>query len=441
MRSVPSSRLTANQSQPPPPTAMKSPHWWSNQAVAGRPTTVRRRSSASRGVHRRPRVVVRAARRPEVDPAVFVVEGRRLRSGASQVEREDPGRRSPPPRRARGGRERGPSRRCRPSSTAVGIAAGRIERCAGRSVGDPAGGDVDLRPDLRPLARTGTSPAVSSVTREVRRPGRPAGRRARPGRSRTRTRIAGRPRPGGGPCSTTTRSGGRAARRRAVGRSGSGRRGRAAGGGSGRRRRVGGRRCGEDRAACSRRSDERQRAQHGRRRPPATRRAQLRRHHQFHLPSSRIVAGTSSARTTVASRATAIAMPIPSALMRTMSAKANEPRDDHDDQRRRGHDPAAPLEAAGDRLGVVAGLVPDLLHPRQQEHLVVHRQPEQHAEEDHGLGRLHEAERLESEHRREVAVLEDPDERAEADATIDSVFMTSALIGRTAERSRRNRTM
>ena len=34
VRSVPSARLTANQSQPPPPTAMKSPHWWSNQAVA-----------------------------------------------------------------------------------------------------------------------------------------------------------------------------------------------------------------------------------------------------------------------------------------------------------------------------------------------------------------------------------------------------------------------
>ncbi len=31
--SVPSSRSMANQSQPPPPTAMKSPHWWSNQAI------------------------------------------------------------------------------------------------------------------------------------------------------------------------------------------------------------------------------------------------------------------------------------------------------------------------------------------------------------------------------------------------------------------------
>ena len=37
------------------------------------------------------------------------------------------------------------------------------------------------------------------------------------------------------------------------------------------------------------------------------------------------MAGTRSARTTVASSATAMAIPSPSALIRTMSAKANEP--------------------------------------------------------------------------------------------------------------------
>ena len=88
-------------------------------------------------------------------------------------------------------------------------------------------------------------------------------------------------------------------------------------------------------------------------------------------------------------------------------------RDDDDDQRRGRHDPAAPLEAAGDRLLVVVGPVPDLLHPRQQEHLVVHRQPEQHAEQDHRLGGLDEPQRLEPERPRQVAVLEDPDERPE----------------------------
>ena len=88
--------------------------------------------------------------------------------------------------------------------------------------------------------------------------------------------------------------------------------------------------------------------------------------------------------------------------------------DDHDDERRRRHDPAAPLEAAGDCLLVVARPIPDLLHPRQEKDLVVHRQAEQDAEEDDGLGRLDEAERLEAEQRREVAILEDPDKGAEA---------------------------
>ena len=47
--------------------------------------------------------------------------------------------------------------------------------------------------------------------------------------------------------------------------------------------------------------------------------------------------------------------------------------DDDHDERGRGHDPSASLQPAGHRLGVVAGRVPDLLHPGQQEHLVVHR--------------------------------------------------------------------
>jgi len=42
-------------------------------------------------------------------------------------------------------------------------------------------------------------------------------------------------------------------------------------------------------------------------------------------PSSRIVAGTTSARTSVASIATASAIPSPMALMMTTSARANAP--------------------------------------------------------------------------------------------------------------------
>ena len=89
-------------------------------------------------------------------------------------------------------------------------------------------------------------------------------------------------------------------------------------------------------------------------------------------------------------------------------------RNDDHDERRTGHDPAAPFQSAGHRLGVVAGPVPDLLHPGQQEDLVVHGQAEQDAEQDDRQGRLHEAKWLESEQGRQVAVLEDPDQRPEA---------------------------
>ena len=44
--------------------------------------------------------------------------------------------------------------------------------------------------------------------------------------------------------------------------------------------------------------------------------------HQFHVPMSRMVAGTKRARTTVASRTTAMPIPTPTALMITESAKA-----------------------------------------------------------------------------------------------------------------------
>ena len=86
---------------------------------------------------------------------------------------------------------------------------------------------------------------------------------------------------------------------------------------------------------------------------------------------------------------------------------------DHD-QGRAGHDAPAPLQTAGHRLAVVAGPVVDLLHAAEQEDLVVHGQPEEDTEQDHRQRRLHESQRLEAERRREVAVLEDPDQGAEA---------------------------
>ena len=219
---------------------------------------------------------------------------------------------------------------------------------------------------------------------------------------------ARRPPRAGGRCSTTTRSGGRAGRRRAAGRwsrvggpaggRGRGRErpgARAAGWrGSGRCRRpptTGERRAtatGAARSLIGAAASARPRSAGSGRRARRSSRAGI---HQFQWPSRRIVAGTSSARTTVASRATAIAMPRPEGLDQHDVGERERARDDDHDQRRRGHDPAAALEAARDGLGVVAGPVPGLLHPRQQEHLVVHRQPEQDAEQDHRQRGLDEA--------------------------------------------------
>ena len=87
--------------------------------------------------------------------------------------------------------------------------------------------------------------------------------------------------------------------------------------------------------------------------------------------------------------------------------------DDHDEGRAR-DDPAAALEPACDRRAVVGAGVIGLLHAAEQEDLVVHRQAEQDAEEDDRLGRLHVAQRLEADQRRQVPVLEDPHQRTEA---------------------------
>ena len=85
--SVPSSRLIANQSQPPP-TEMKSPHWWSNQAmpVDVEALAVERQLAGRR--EPRPRVVVRRARRPEVDEPVAVVQRRGLGRGEGEAQPE-----------------------------------------------------------------------------------------------------------------------------------------------------------------------------------------------------------------------------------------------------------------------------------------------------------------------------------------------------------------
>src|SRR5215213_3088829 len=70
--------------------------------------------------------------------------------------------------------------------------------------------------------------------------------------------------------------------------------------------------------------------------------------------------------------------------------------------------------AEGDRPVVVAGLVPGLLDPREQEHLVVHGQPEGEHEDQHRDGDVDHARRVEAEQPGQVALLEHPHQGAEA---------------------------
>ena len=119
---------------------------------------------------------------------------------------------------------------------------------------------------------------------------------------------------------------------------------------------------------------------------------------------------------TVASRRTAIAMPTPMLLIVMMSARAKAAKTDDHDQGRPGDHAGRPGQALGHRRGVVAGPPVGLLDPRQEEDLVVHRQPEDHAEHDDRVAGDGVADRREVEDVAEVALLEDPDERPEAGA-------------------------
>ena len=104
--------------------------------------------------------------------------------------------------------------------------------------------------------------------------------------------------------------------------------------------------------------------------------------HQFQRPKTAISAGTSSARTIVASIST------PSARPRPNSCSAATPADDEAEKRGAhdhgggGDDLAGLLEALRDRARVVVGRVPHLAHPRDEEDLVVHRQAEERREEE-----------------------------------------------------------
>src|SRR5207249_427494 len=80
---------------------------------------------------------------------------------------------------------------------------------------------------------------------------------------------------------------------------------------------------------------------------------------------------------------------------------------------RRRDEASRAFEADGHRRHVVARAVVLLLDARQQEDLVVHRQPEGDAEHEDRGGRVEGADGGEVESAREVAVLEDPHHGAE----------------------------
>ena len=85
--------------------------------------------------------------------------------------------------------------------------------------------------------------------------------------------------------------------------------------------------------------------------------------HQFQRPSSFMVAGTSRARTTVASMSSATSMPMPIIFMKTMPLMAERPDHDGQQQRGAGDDPAGLLHAGRDGAGRCRGSGPTARGP------------------------------------------------------------------------------
>ena len=414
---------------------MKSPHWWSNQAwpstASVLPPTVDR---AGRD-HRGPRVVVRAAGRPEVDPAVGVVERGRLAGGQARGRARSPSpsssrRRSRPPLRAR---------RCRRRPAIAHGAARAAQRGIGKPERDASADASTLGPIHRPL-RVAERARPSRRVR-ARCDAHDTGSPPRSARKITNSKpyrppVVGR---GGGRCSTTTRSGGRAARRRraATTGTGSGGRGAAAGAGgvvgwaAGGLARIGpGRSAARSGAATTssrrRRSTGTRRAQ--RRQPPVpvAEQAHRRRHEQ--RPDDRRVEGDRERH------------PDPERLDQDDVGEARtSPR-----RRRR----SAPLTSRSGRSARGRGRPPPGCRrsgPRPPSSATAGR-PRSPSTARTGRRRGSPAG---SSRRTRAAGTRGPptgcrpgrSRRApRTSATIESVFMTSALAGRTTERSRRNRT-
>ena len=95
------------------------------------------------------------------------------------------------------------------------------------------------------------------------------------------------------------------------------------------------------------------------------------------------MAGSSTARTIVASMRIATARPTPICLksMELSVAKIAEHGDHHD--RRAGHRAGRGLDAVRDRVLGLHAAVDRLADPAEDEHVVVHRQAEQDHEQEH----------------------------------------------------------
>ena len=92
--------------------------------------------------------------------------------------------------------------------------------------------------------------------------------------------------------------------------------------------------------------------------------------------------GTRMQRTIVASTKIATASPSPNSCSPTMLPGEEAREGGAHDDRGGGDDPAGALEPVRDRGLVVVALVPGLTHARHEEHLVVHREAEEHREEE-----------------------------------------------------------
>ena len=133
--------------------------------------------------------------------------------------------------------------------------------------------------------------------------------------------------------------------------------------------------------------------------------------HQLSSPATRKNAGTTTPRMIVASITTASAVPMPNIFMKD---KPIGKRDQRDRQQKRGaaDDPADPAQSDDGGVVIRHPRVAGLLDSTEQEDLIVDRQAERDGAEQHDHGQV-QRRGSDSQHRRQVSVLEDPDHDAE----------------------------